>query len=474
MLRDFVYSEILKEFKLSPTNEQTELIKQLSLFVSGKKEKQALLIKGFAGTGKTSIIGAFVKVLHAMQTKAVLLAPTGRAAKVFAFYTGSNAYTIHKEIYIQQSSKDAFGTFILAKNLQKNTYFIIDEASMISNSSGESTVFSNGRLLDDLITYVYSGSGCSLILSGDIAQLPPVGSNNSPALDANIIQGYGIDVIEMHLKEVVRQAIGSGILSNATVIRQLIDNNEIQQPTFLLSGFEDIAKLSGADLIETISDSYAKYSMEETIVVCRSNKRANKFNAGIRSEILGYSEEIAQGDLLMVVKNNYFWLTDNEQISFIANGDIVRVKRIKKYTERYGYRFAEVTVELTDYANIEFDTVILLDTLTSESAALNNEDNKKLFFAIAEDYADIKSVKKRYKEVREHQFFNALQVKFAYAVTCHKAQGGQWKSVFVDQGYFVEDMLNIEFLRWLYTALTRAVKKLYLVNFNKEFYIEKD
>lgn len=474
MLADFVYSSVLKEFRHDPTGEQSVLIRQLSDFITGKKEKEVFLLKGFAGTGKTSVISAVVRALNSIQAKTVLLAPTGRAAKVFALYTGSGACTIHKEIYIQKSSKDAFGAFVLSKNLKKDTLFIVDEASMVSNTSAESTVFSDGRLLDDLITYVYSGQGCRLILTGDMAQLPPVGVNISPALDAATIRGYGLVVYEIQLREVVRQAADSGILTNATLIRQLIDTNEIIQPCFSLSGYQDIVKLSGADLIESISGSYAKYGTDDTIIICRSNKRANRFNAGIRSQIFGHSDEITPGDLLMVVKNNYFWQTENMQVNFIANGDIIRIKRVKKYIERYGFRFAEVSCELTDYADSEFDTMLLMDTLYSESAALNNEANKKLFYTIAEDFADIKATKKRYGQVREHPFFNALQVKFAYAVTCHKAQGGQWKSVFIDQGYFTGEMLNIEFLRWLYTALTRAVEHLYLVNFNKEFYTSAD
>lgn len=474
MIKDFIAGAIRKEISFSPTPEQNVLIDRLSEFVTDTDNKQIFLLKGFAGTGKTTTMSAFVNALYKLQIKSVLLAPTGRAAKVFAFYTGKSAFTVHKEIYIQKSSADGFGSFTLSKNLKRSTYFIVDEASMISNSTSESSVFGDGRLLDDLIQYVYSGVNCKLILAGDTAQLPPVGISLSPALDAKILQMFSLNVIEVYLKEVVRQSGDSGILANATTIRKSIDNNDIQQPKFTLSGFNDVVKLGGADLIETISDSYGRYGLDETIVVCRSNKRANKFNAGIRSQILGREEEVSAGDLLMVVKNNYFWLTENEQVSFIANGDIIRVKRIKKIIERYEFRFAEATVEFIDYTGIEIDVMILLDTLEVESASLSAEDNKKLFFSVAEDYADLPTKKKQWQKVKENPFFNALQVKFAYAVTCHKAQGGQWKSVFVDQGYITSEMMDIEYLRWLYTALTRAVNVLYLVNFNKEFFSEND
>ncbi|MBI5220146.1 MAG: AAA family ATPase [Bacteroidia bacterium] len=472
MIKDFAKRLIHAELEFTPTADQHILIDKLSEFITDANARILLLVKGYAGTGKTTTVSAFVKTMNKIKQKCILLAPTGRAAKVFSSYSGTNAYTIHKEIYIQKSSSDGFGVFVLSRNLHKNTVFIVDEASMIANQSSELSIFGSGRLLDDLISYVYSGINCRLILVGDTAQLPPVGINLSPALDEKVLQVYNIHVTEILLTEVLRQVEGSGILANATALRRQIETNTIVQPEFKLEKYNDIERLGGADLIETISDSYSKYGTDETIVVCRSNKRANRFNQGIRAQILGRDEEISVGDLLMVVKNNYFWITDNEQINFIANGDIVEVTRIKKYTQRYGFRFADVCIRFVDYRDIEIDAKIILDTLSIELAALSSEENKKLFYAIAEDFATVRSKKKRFEKIRNDPFFNALQVKFAYAVTCHKAQGGQWKSVFVDQGYITREMIDIEYLRWLYTALTRSSEKLYLVNFDKAFFHE--
>ncbi len=472
MLSNFFISIFKEKLKFEPTSQQEEAIKKLSDFVIKKESDRVFILKGYAGTGKTTLISALVKSLNKQKNKSVLLAPTGRAAKVFSSYSKSSAYTIHKKIYRQTSSIDGFGKFIVDKNLHKNTIFIIDEASMISNSSFESSVFGSGRLLDDLLEYVYGGENCRLILVGDTAQLPPVGISISPALDKNELEAHGYQVTEIELTVVVRQSQDSGILFNATNIRELVKNKLTTgtYPKIAIEDFDDIERVSGADLIESISDSYTKDGNEQTLIVTRSNKRANRYNQGIRASILWREEEIAVGDLLMIVKNNYFWADDIKEIDFIANGDIAEIVRIKKREEMYDHNFADVTLSFPDYNNIEIDVKILLDTLDINTASLPYEENRTLFFSIQDDYANIKSKKKRYDKVRENHYFNAMQVKFAYAVTCHKAQGGQWDTVYVDQGYITEDMINTEYFRWLYTALTRASKKLYLVNFKDEFF----
>jgi len=474
MIKKHIQSEILRNLGKSPTSGQVDLSLKLADFVADSDSDAVFILKGYAGTGKTTMLSSLVKTFTVFKFTSVLLAPTGRAAKVLSGYSGHNAYTIHKSIYRQQSSSDGMGRFVLNKNLLKDAFFIVDEASMVSNSSSESSIFGSGRLLEDLIEYVYSGPNCRLILVGDTAQLPPVGLDISPALAKEELDFYDRVVFEHELTEVVRQDQNSGILYNATFIRNLITEGYFVPGYFHLelSGFDDIRRLGGADLIEEISTCYDRFGMFETIVVTRSNKRANKFNEGIRSTILYKESAISVGDLLMIVKNNYFWLEANETIDFIANGDIAEIVTIYKHEELYGFRFANVSLRLIDYPDIEFDCKILLDTLSIESAALTSEQNRKLFDAVAEDYQDIRSKKKRWEKIRENPYFNALQVKFAYAVTCHKAQGGQWKAVFVDQGYLTEEMLNTEFLRWLYTAFTRPTERLYLVNFNKEFFEE--
>ncbi|UCH15219.1 MAG: AAA family ATPase [Bacteroidales bacterium] len=469
MLKKHLISLIINSHDYSPTKNQEELINVLADFVINKQEKNVIIVKGYAGTGKTTTISALVKAFRELRIKSVLLAPTGRAAKVLTSYSGKIAYTIHKKIYRQKSSKDGFGQFTLEKNMHTNTFFLVDEASMISNQAGEELLFGSGRLLDDLIKYVYSQPGCKLILIGDTAQLPPVGISISPALDEKKLEGHGIDPKYIELTEVIRQSENSGILLTATQIRKNITKALINYPKFRISGFNDIKSISGSDLIEEISSAYSRHGINETIIICRSNKRANKYNQGIRNQIFNYEREIVPGELLMVVKNNYYWTEGEDKIDFIANGDIIEVLRIGKYYELYGFRFVDVTIRLTDY-NIELDTKLMLDTLSVESSALSNEDNKRLFYTIMEDYGDIKSKKKQYEKVRNNEYYNALQVKYAYAVTCHKAQGGQWKTVFVDQGYITGDMINIDYLRWLYTAFTRAVYELYLVNFPEEYF----
>ena len=472
MIKNHIQSEIIRNLGKSPTLGQEALSLKLADFIAESQLDAIFLLKGYAGTGKTTFLSSLVKTLTIFKFNAVLLAPTGRAAKVLSTYAGKNAYTIHKNIYRQQSSSDGSGRFVLNKNLCKDTFFIVDEASMISNSTGETSIFGSGRLLEDLIEYVYSGSNCRLLLVGDTAQLPPVGLDVSPALSKVELDSYDRDVYEYELTEVVRQDLNSGILFNATFIRNLITDGSYQSGYFHLESqlYDDVRRISGAELIEEISTCYNRFGLIETIVVTRSNKRANKFNEGIRSAILYKEADISVGDLIMVVKNNYFWLEENEKIDFIANGDIAEIISIYKHEELYGFRFANVSLRLLDYPDIEFDCKIILDTLAIESASLNGEQNRKLFDAVSEDYVDIKNKKNRWEKIKANPYFNALQVKFAYAVTCHKAQGGQWSAVFVDQGYLTEEMLNVEFLRWLYTAFTRPTERLYLVNFNKEFF----
>jgi exodeoxyribonuclease-5 len=472
MIKKHIQSEILKNLGKTPTSGQVELSLQLAEFIADSDQDAVFILRGYAGTGKTTMLSSLVKTFSVFKFRSVLLAPTGRAAKVLSGYSGHNAYTIHKSIYRQQSSSDGMGRFVLNKNLFKDTFFIVDEASMVSNSTGESSIFGSGRLLEDLIEYVYSGTNCRLILVGDTAQLPPVGLDISPALSRDELDSYDRIVFEYELTEVVRQDQNSGILYNATFIRNLITEGYDTPVYFQLDcePFGDIRRISGADLIEEISTCYNHYGMFETIVVTRSNKRANKFNDGIRSSILYKESAISVGDLVMIVKNNYFWLEANETIDFIANGDIAEIVTIYKHEELYGFKYANVSLRLIDYPDIEFDCKILLDTLSIESAALTSEQNRQLFDAVSEDYLEIRSKKTRWEKIRANPYFNALQVKFAYAVTCHKAQGGQWKAVFIDQGYVTEEMLNMEFLRWLYTAFTRPTERLYLVNFNKEFF----
>jgi len=474
MLKDHIKNIILQNLSFQATIDQEKLIEELSDFILNDDEHNIFLLKGYAGTGKTTVISALVNAFKKLRLKSVLLAPTGRAAKVLSAYSKKAAYTIHKKIYRQKSSKDGFGIFTLDVNLHSNTIFIVDEASMISNATSENSVFGSGRLLDDLTNYVYNDKRCKLILVGDVAQLPPVGIDISPALDAKQLKTFGFDVIEYNLKQVVRQQEGSGILSNATNIRNLISNENYNFPKINTEGIIDIERINGTELIETISNSYDKIGYEDTIIITRSNKRANQYNKGIRNQILWREEEISAGDFLMVVKNNYYWIDENEKIDFIANGDIAEIIKINKYTERYGFRFADVTLRLIDYGDVEIDCKIILDTLDINSAALSMEDNKNLFYNVLEDYQHLKTKKKQYQGVREDEFFNALQVKFAYAITCHKAQGGQWKNVFLDHGYITEEMMDKEYLRWLYTAFTRPTEKLYLVNFNKRFFDNTD
>lgn len=475
MLEKFISDLMIKEFKFEPTDCQREMADNLARFITQEQANVVFLLKGYAGTGKTTAISALVKVLDSIEMKTILLAPTGRAAKVLSRYAGRPATTIHKKIYRQQSTTDGNGKFDLDKNLSRNTIFVIDEASMISNAPQGSSLFGSGYLLSDLIEYVSAGENCRLILSGDSAQLPPVGFANSPALEREELKFFDLEVMESELTQVVRQSNQSDILENATAIRDRLNEDDPEGYWMIRTkGFKDIVRIGGMDLIEEISNCYSKYGQEETIVITRSNKRANKFNEGIRRSVLFREEELSTGDLIMIVKNNYYWAKEMEELKFIANGDIAEVLKIRKHEEKYGYHFVNVTLRLIDYKDIELDCKIILDTLTLESAALTMDDNKKLFNEIAQDYSDIPNKKKRWEKIREDPFFNALQVKFSYALTCHKSQGGQWKAVFIDHGYLTEEMIDREYLRWAYTAFTRPTEKLYLVNFNKEFFDEED
>ena len=472
-----VSEQLIDALGYLPTPDQSKLIARLATFVgnffSPDHRDDTLIIKGYAGTGKTSMLAALVKIMPKIGLKAVLLAPTGRAAKVLANYSGHQAFTIHKKIYRQKSATaNGLGNFALDKNKHQRTIFIVDEASMIANNSSENSIFGSGRLLDDLFEYVYSGEMCKLILVGDTAQLPPVGLAVSPALDTKVIGEMGFSVNEFELKQVVRQSSESGILHNATLLRHFLADNGQGYPSLRVDGFADVRRITGGQLIEEIENCYDEFGVSNTMVLCRSNKRANRYNEGIRRTILWRDEEISKGDLLMVVKNNYFWLSDEdkETTPFIANGDIAEITRIGKYRELYGFRFADVDLRLADYPEIEIQTKIMLDTLTSESPSLTWAENQRLFEAVMADYADIGNKRERIKKVKENPYFNALQVKFSYAITCHKAQGGQWQAVFIDQGWLTDDMLNTELMRWLYTAFTRPTVRLYLVNFNDDFF----
>jgi exodeoxyribonuclease-5 len=470
MLEDFLKERILTEFGMEPTPSQNESIGRIARFLADRSGDTAFVMRGYAGTGKTTLVRSIVKVLSEFGQKSVLLAPTGRAAKVLGNSAGAPAYTIHKKIYRQKSSKDGFAAFDLDRNLHKDTLFIVDEASMISNDGGGG-FFGSGRLLDDLMRYVYEGRNCKLMLIGDDAQLPPVGITLSPALEENNIAAFGLNVFSASLTDVIRQKIGSGILFNATRLREMLANHSesIDYPRFLVEGFPDVFRITGTGLIEELDYCYSNYGLEETLVICRTNKRANLYNQGIRNTVLYREEQLAVGDYLLMMKNNYHWLKDNQEISFIANGDIAEVIRINNYHNLYGYHFADVVLRLVDYKEIEIDVRIILDSLMSKGAGLTQEEQEKFFYEVMKDYEDVSESKKQYRNTRENDFYNALQVKFAYAMTCHKSQGGQWKAVFVDLGYFTEDYLTRDLLRWLYTAVTRATERVYFVNFPDAF-----
>lgn len=456
---------ILNQLPYEPNRQQMELVAAFSRFVTDTEPRQAFVLNGYAGTGKTSLTSALVRSLSDIGIRTILLAPTGRAAKVFAAYSGHGASTIHHHIYQSRKFDPQAMAFNLKRNNFKNTYFIVDEASMISNHPGEYAVFGTGRLLDDLITYVYEGEGCRLILLGDVAQLPPVGYTDSPALSPEILHSYHLTVYSYTLTDVARQRHDSGILHNATTIRKIISSGELEPPVIRVKGYNDIEVITGEFLSEKIEECYDSDGIDETIIITRSNKRAVMFNQGVRGRVLYMESEICSGDMLLVAKNNYHWADNGDvEMDFIANGDVAIVKRMRSTSELYGFRFADVTLEFPDY-HCEFDAKIILDALYSDTPALSREQNERLFNNVMEDYADIPRRAERFKKLKQDPYFNALQVKFAYSVTCHKAQGGQWKNVFIDMGYIPEEAYNnIDFYRWLYTSFTRAYGKIYLIN----------
>jgi exodeoxyribonuclease-5 len=474
MNRSQIQSLLLKKFPYDPTSGQKELVELLAGFLIDPDKNSLFLIKGYAGTGKTTIVSSLVEVLPYINKRFFLLAPTGRAAKVLARYSSKSAFTIHKKIYSLKTSKDGSIKLVLRKNLHKNTLFIVDEASMIQDSSvsGSQSLFTYHKLFEDLFFYVYNGENCKLLLIGDTAQLPPVGLNISPALDLKYLKtNYNVSVTEYELKQVVRQSLESGILMNATTIRDKIAKEDKSLPVFTLKDHKDIERINGYEFEDCLNQAYSLYDLENTIVITRSNKRANLFNQEIRNRILFKENEISSGDLMMVVKNDYYWLAPDSVTGFIANGDIIEIVRLHKIRELYSFRFADVTVRLLDYPEeIEFDTKIILDTIMAEAPALPPDLWKNLYKEVMQDYMNIPQKKVRMERVRNNPYFNALQVKFAYAMTCHKTQGGQWQAVFVDQGYITDKHINKEFLRWLYTAVSRAAKKLYLVNFHDRFF----
>ena len=466
MINNYLERQIKENFPYQPTPEQEIAVKYLSEFLLSSRNKVVFMLRGYAGTGKTSLVGALVRTLDKLKQKSVLLAPTGRAAKVFSAYAGHPAFTIHKKIYRQQSFSNELSNFSVNDNLTTHTLYIVDEASMISYEGLSGSMFGTGRLLDDLVQFVYSGQGCRLLLMGDTAQLPPVGEEQSPALFADALKGYGLEVLEVDLTQVVRQEQQSGILWNATLLRRLIAEDDCYSlPKIKVSGFADIKVLPGNELIETLSSCYDHDGLDETIVVCRSNKRANIYNKGIRAQILWREDELNTGDLLMVAKNNYFWTEKEKEMDFIANGEIAVVRRVRHTRELYGFRFADVTLSFPDYDDFELEVNMLLDTLHTDSPALPKAEHDRLFYSVLEDYADITVKRERMKKMKADPYYNALQVKYAYAVTCHKAQGGQWKNVFLDQGYMTDEYLTPDYFRWLYTAFTRATGTLYLVNY---------
>ncbi len=473
-MRNLFYKSLLQNFAFEPTKNQSELIGELTDFVFMTVKKHLFVLKGYAGTGKTSIVGALVKTLPKYNFDSVLLAPTGRAAKVLANYSGKPAFTIHKMIYQLKTGGDGYTRFSIKENKFQNTLFLVDEASMISDGGGLSSVQwgESKSLLDDLMEYVYNGRNCKLILIGDTAQLPPVGMDVSPALDVDFLyKSYYLNLEFKELNEVVRQTKDSEILTNATFLREKIADNNTYLPLFNSVTGVDVKSISGLDLEDELGDAYGKYGEDNVMVLCRSNKRANLFNLQIRARIRWLEDEIATGDYMMIVKNNYFWLDDTAKAGFIANGDIVEILRIQGEEEMYGFRFANVTLRMVDYPNEpDLESKILLDSILSESPSLSADRFKELYTAVSEDYSYEPNRKKRNELIRKNPYYQALQVKFSYAVTCHKSQGGQWDAVFIDQGYLTEEMVNVEYLRWLYTAVTRAKQKLYLVNFNEKFF----
>ncbi len=471
-------SLIAQSYPFPPTQEQLLFCEKVSLFLSQQQEDRCFILRGYAGTGKTTSVAALVKALPYFKLHVVLLAPTGRAAKVISNYTGRRALTIHKKIYRKRSAVSLEMAFQLAPNLAEHTLFIVDEASMIADEWNQQ---SGSSFLKDLIQFVYQPAptgldkNCSILFVGDTAQLPPVGSTDSPALNEKYLKDhFNLNVTAVELKEVVRQEKKSGILSNATMLRKLInqyDENGINLPQFKSKGYSDLFSMTGSKLVEGLEYAYRKFGIENSLMVCRSNKSANIYNNQIRSRLLYRDEELSGGDQIMVVRNNYFWLPENQEASFIANGDMARVVRVRREEERYGLRFAEVNLDFLDFPEVGTLTCkVILDTLQAETPNLSNAQSKQLFDGLLVDYEHISNKRERMLAIKEDPYYNALQIKFAYAVTCHKAQGGQWDAVFVDQGYLTEEMIDLDFLRWLYTAVTRSKKELFLVNFAQNLF----
>jgi len=462
----------IQSMSFKPTSQQEAAFAMLEKFLRSGAGDECFVLRGYAGTGKTTIISSLVKALPKMKMQTVLLAPTGRAAKVITHYSGKKAFTIHKRIYRKKSALSLDMSFVLAPNLSENTLFIVDEASMISDDPGD---FGRHSLLQDLLSYVYNGKNCRLMLVGDTAQLPPVGSLHSPALSIDYLKNsFALTLFTYELTDVMRQEKSSGILYNATQLRQLVRNSKAEFPKFHTRGFKDIYQMNGGRLSEGLEYAYNKFGIENTLMVCRSNKSANNYNQQIRNRILYREEELTGGDYVMVVRNNYFWLGQEENVNaFIANGDIAKVRKVRNVHEMYGFRFADAVLEFTDYPDEEpLHCKVLLDTLYAEAPSLSPADGKRLYEAVMEDYIHIPDKKQRMQELKSDPFYNALQIKFSFAVTCHKAQGGQWDAVFVDQGFLTEEMVNEDFLRWLYTAVTRASCELFLVNFSEKFFTE--
>ena len=465
MIQDELKYRILQTFGLVPTAEQEHALDVFADFMLDRQEHTVMILRGCAGTGKTTLAGAIVRALARLQQKLILLAPTGRAAKVFSLNAGHAAYTIHRRIYRQKSVGD-LSSFSLNDNLNRDTLFIIDEASMIANQGYGDTPFGSGCLLDDLMQFVYNGMNCRMMLIGDKAQLPPVGEEESPALMTSVLRGYGMKVYECDLNQVLRQSEDSGILWNATRVR----GQEMILPKIRLRNFADVQVVTGDELIESLATSYSRVGMDETIVVTRSNKRANIYNQGIRNTVLDREDELCRGDQLMIVKNNYYWVSMPPNLGgleFLANGDVAVVQRVRHVHEQYGFRFAEVTLLFPDYDDYELTATVILDSLMTEAPALTREQQQQLYEAVLEDYSWVVNKTDRIKKLRTDPYYNALQIKFAYAVTCHKAQGGQWAHVYLDQGYMTDDMLTPDYIHWLYTAFTRATQKLFLVNWPK-------
>ena len=466
---DFLVDTIARHLPYEPTPCQAALFEKLAAFAVQYGEGDLLLVSGYAGTGKTSAIAAFVRALKELKYKYVLLSPTGRSAKVLSGFTGEKASTIHKHIYRQKSLAGGIGEFTLNVNKAKDTFFIVDEASLIATSEAvmSDSIFGSGDLLSDLIAFVRSGVDNKLIIIGDRGQLPPIGMEESPALDPSYMGRFG-PVVTADLSTVVRQAAQSGILTNATRVRRIIERGGSDEPKLMLQGFNDVARVNGGELIETLSDAVDRYGLDNVVVLCRSNKRANRYNAGIRSTVLFREERLTRGDRLMVVKNCYQFLEEVPEMDFIANGDVAELIRISHYEERYGLHFAEAVLAFPDYGDVEITAKVILDTLESESASLTKEQQEALYEGVNADYSDIKGARKRYEKVREDLYYNALQLKYATAITGHKSQGGQWDCVFIDNPFWKE--LEPQDLKWLYTAITRGVQKVYFVNFKDSFF----